>query len=276
LGYSLIISNILNARLGALYIFVYQPLPESIFWFSAETFQNWGEYLSITIPGTILFSLQLTAFEFLSFIALWVSIDDYTVHIIIYNLWLISTVISYSMSATAVIFIGSEIALGNYKRMKKYVLAIFFIGLSAMFILSFLYFNFRNFFLNIYTTDEKIINKATNPMILLSFLILFDFTQNMLSGICRGLNRYNISLIITFSSLYGVQLVLAIVLGKFTTMGVLGIWVAVLIACFTCFVAFSIYIQSFDLKQIHNETVNRLNEENKSGQTPTDSSSKEN
>ena len=260
---SLILSQMLNAVEGMIYIYVLKPLPESIFFFNRDSFKGLWNYLKVAIPTTIMFCAEWVSFELVAIVAIWISKPDFTVHVLMVNYSFFSWSIYYGLGVTATIIMGKAICDRGVKTVKKYINIFSIFSIVIMVICDIFILITHKFVLRLYVDDEYLLAKEEQIIPLLYFINIFFVLNYIFGSICRGLGKEFLASTISFISYYGILILLAILFGKWLNWGVFGIWVGIMLTellggstySFLLFYYFDYEkIQLNVLKKLHNDT----------------------
>jgi len=262
-GIALIVSQTINSLLGLIYIYLIKPLPESIFAFSKKSFIGWKSYLKISIPSAFLTCVEWWAFEIISFIALTISEEAFTIHIFALNISINCYTIALGFGISTTIIIGREFGNGSLESAKKYFKLIFFFAMLIDFVIFLGLIFMKGFLFEKLVGDQELAYDAHNVLWVMVFTIFFDLIQTMFSSFFRGIGKQKVASGISFLNFYGIQIGLALLLTKILNYGIIGIWIAVFSGLFILSIIYTIYFLRLDLSKILQETQNRLEEDKK-------------
>ena len=86
---SLMISQLINIIMSSFYIYIINPLPESIFMYCKQSFIGWWSFLQISIPSAIILCAEWWAWEILALIAVTLAKEDFVINIFAINIFFI-------------------------------------------------------------------------------------------------------------------------------------------------------------------------------------------
>ena len=118
---ALVISQLINSILGSIYLYLINPLPESIFCFNRNSFRGYWEYLKISIPSAFLLCVELWAFEILSIIAVSIGQTDFTINIFLCNISVNLLTITIGFGANTGILVGREFGKGDIESARAFL-----------------------------------------------------------------------------------------------------------------------------------------------------------
>jgi MATE family multidrug resistance protein len=265
-GLCLVISQTLNALGGVFYIWYMKPNPESVFFFTRESFKGIGSYLEVALPSVLLLCAEWWALDLQALIALWVSDDDYAAHVLIIAIVVNLNTISMGFSVTNLVFIGKLISNSTITKTKRYAKFNFFFGLSIVTACSLIIWLFGAQIIHIFLKEgevESVVQKAITVMKYLFIINILDYTQYNLAHILRGFGKQGLACVIALINLYLIQTSLSIFLGKYLEMGVIGVWIAIGIGFLLSSIFYFIILLKLDLKKIQDDILLELEAEKK-------------
>jgi MATE family multidrug resistance protein len=258
-GLSLIVSQMLNSLQGSIYIYVFRPLPESIFFFNIDSFKGLWNYLKVAFPMTIILCADVWEYEIMSIVALWISKTDYTIHIILANFVLLTWSLSSGLATTSTIITGREICRTGVKTLKKYILIFFIFSILLMIILDIIILSLKKHILLMYVNIESILLIGEQIIPLICIMNIFSTVQFVLSGICRGIGKEFLASTISIPLYVIVLTCLACLFGKWMGWGVYGIWFAIMLNDILSTLTFSFFIFFyFDYHKIQLNVLKKL------------------
>ena len=259
-GISLIISSAISSILTSLYIYIWNPCPESYFCLNSDCFKGWWSFLKFTFPTLFLLCAEWWAIEIQAIIAVNISELDYAVHIVMSSLQHILSTVSYGFGMPATILVAKHITERNIYDTKKIALTVFIFGNIVSFMVTSIYAILGSNLVRIFVKeDEEFITKATPIVYILFFQQIFDVSQNIVAYIYRGLGKQLIASLVALINLYLIQSSLSFLFGIVWGYGVQGMWFAILIGSTLSLTAYMILINFLDFNAIRKETLERLN-----------------
>lgn len=262
-GISFTLSRFVICLCSTLYIYIWDPLPESNFCINRACFKGLWSYLKFSLAAAFLLCAEWWAFEIQAIIAISISEDDYTVHIIISQFCslLYSLCIGFAFSCT--IIVGEFIAKSTTFITKKAVYYTLIFGAFCMIILLGVFYLLDDYIFILFINKENIIKKGMTvvPMLLISEI--FDLGQTIMCAAFRGLGRQSSATILTFIQFYVIMTSLSFILGNTLKWGVFGMWVGISIGQASAFVLYMILFLCMDFNKIQKEVKLRLETDQK-------------
>jgi multidrug resistance protein, MATE family len=262
-GISFTLSRLVICVCSTLYIHFWNPLPESNFCINRACFKGLLSYLKFSLAAAFLVCAEWWAFEIQAIIAISISEDDYTVHIIIsqFASLLYSLCIGFSFSCT--IIVGEFIAKSTTRITKKATYYTLIFGTFCMVILLGIFYLLDDYLFLMFINKENIIKKGMTvvPMLLLSEF--FDLGQTIMCAVFRGLGKQASASILTFIQFYVIMTSLSFILGNTLKWGVYGMWVGITIGQVSAFGLYMILFLCMDLEKVQQEVKLRLDTDQK-------------
>jgi len=255
-GWALLISQFLNMTLSTLYVYKFKR--ETIICVSIKALSGWWEYLKFTLPSTAMLCAEWLSFEVQAVFAIYLSKEDYSVHIFISNIATLLYTLCHGFGMAATVLVGEYIAKGLIKHSKAAALYSFILSEITMSVVIIIIIIFRNSILSIFVDDPNLLKLGRPIIIILAVGEIFDVTQSVMASIFRGLGKQRQASIIAFIQFYIVQIFFTWLLAIRFNLGVAGIWYSNLIGNFLTTVVYIYFFTKFDFDEINKETKIRL------------------
>ncbi|MCO4822276.1 MAG: MATE family efflux transporter [Flavobacteriaceae bacterium] len=166
------------------------------------------------------------------------------------NLSSMTFMVAMGLSVAAMIRVGNQKGLQNFKELRRIAISIFLLGLAMAFVFALLFALFHNVFPTLYVDLDDPINRFDNKEVvtiaaklLLAAAVfqLSDSAQVIILGALRGLQDVKIPTIITFMAYWVIGFPTSYFLGKEEYYGSFGIWIGLLVGLTTA--AILLYIR---------------------------------
>ncbi len=153
------------------------------------------------------------------------------------NLSSMTFMVAMGLSVTAMIRIGNQKGLQNFKELRRIAHSIFFMGIIFAVIFALMFLAFHNVFPKIYVNmddpanaidNAEVISIASTLLIAAAVFQISDSLQVLALGALRGLQDVKIPTIITFISYWAIGFPISYFCGKEAVLGSLGIWLGLL------------------------------------------------
>jgi len=178
------------------------------------------------------------------------------------NLASMTFMFAMGLGVTAMIRVGNQKGLRNFRELRRVAQSIFFMGLlfAIGFALIFLMFRFSlpNFYVNLNDLTQigdtkEVVTLAASLLLLAAIFQISDSIQVIMLGALRGMQDVKIPTIITFVSYWVVGFPVCYYLSKPGMFGVAGIWVGLLFGLTTASVLMYLRFQYLTKKWIAHE-----------------------
>ena len=153
------------------------------------------------------------------------------------NLSSMTFMVATGLSVTAMIRVGNQKGLQNFKELRRIALSIFLLGFVFACIFALMFLVLHNAFPKIYVNlndpinaidNAEVIQIASTLLIAAAIFQISDSLQVITLGALRGLQDVKIPTIITFISYWAIGFPVSYYFGKEDVLGSLGIWLGLL------------------------------------------------
>uniref|UniRef100_A0A3P8SLM0 Multidrug and toxin extrusion protein n=1 Tax=Amphiprion percula TaxID=161767 RepID=A0A3P8SLM0_AMPPE len=218
---------------------------------SVESLQEWGSYMKLAIPSTLMTCFEWWVYEFGGFFAGMLSEDELAAQHAVIMIAFITYMFPLGIQAAACARVGNALGAGDTARAilstkMSFTLAGIVLG-STKTVIGF-----------IFTSDEKIVDLVSHLMNAYCFLQFFDGLVCVCTGVFLGTGKQKIPAVANFIGYYLIGLSLSIVLMFVAKLRVLGFWLGLLIAVIiqsTFYITLIIF--KLDWKRMTEEAVKR-------------------
>uniref|UniRef100_A0A3Q3WMB2 Multidrug and toxin extrusion protein n=1 Tax=Mola mola TaxID=94237 RepID=A0A3Q3WMB2_MOLML len=196
---------------------------------SLESLQEWGSYMKLAIPSTLMLCFEWWVYEFGGFFAGMLSEDDLAAQHVIVMTAFITYMFPLGVQAAACARVGNALGAGDTARAilsskMSFCLAGGFAVVEGVFLGS-----TKSVIGRMFTNDEKIIGLVSHVITAYSFLQFFDGLC-VGKGIFLGLGKQKIPAVTNFVVYYCIGLSLSITFMFVVKLRVLGFWLGLLVA----------------------------------------------
>jgi len=154
------------------------------------------------------------------------------------NLSSMTFMVAIGLSVTAMIRVGNQKGLQNFKELRRIAFSIFLLGLSLAFIFALFFLAFHKVLPNIYLNlddvnnfkdNTEVVKIAAKLLLAAAVFQLSDSIQVMVLGALRGLQDVKIPTLITFVAYWLIGFPISYFLGKEEAYASFGIWLGLLV-----------------------------------------------
>ncbi|XP_047450301.1 multidrug and toxin extrusion protein 1-like [Mugil cephalus] len=224
---------------------------------SAESFQEWGSYMKLAIPSTLMTCFEWWVYEFGGFFAGMLSEDDLAAQHAVIMVAFITYMFPLGIQAAACARVGNALGAGDTAR--AILTCKMSLALAASFALveGVVLGSTKTVIGFIFTSDEKIIGLVSRLMDAYCFLQLFDGLVCVCTGIFLGTGKQKIPAVANLIGYYCIGLSLSVTLMFVAKLGVLGFWLGLLICVVLQSTFYIIVIFKLNWKRMTEEAVKR-------------------
>ena len=154
------------------------------------------------------------------------------------NLSSMTFMVAMGLSVAAMVRVGNQKGLQNFKELRRIALSIFILGLGLAFVFALLFVAFHNMLPTIYVDlndpvnfvdNKEVITIAAKLLIAAAIFQLSDSAQVIILGALRGLQDVKVPTLITFIAYWVIGFPISFFLGKEETYASFGIWLGLLV-----------------------------------------------
>ncbi|XP_065816369.1 solute carrier family 47 member 4 [Labrus bergylta] len=224
---------------------------------SVESLQEWGSYMKLAIPSTLMTCFEWWVYEFGGFFAGMLSEDELAAQHAVIMIAFITYMFPLGIQAAACARVGNALGAGDTAR------AILTTKLSLTLAASFAVVegvvlgSTKTWIGFIFTSDEKIVGLVSHLMNAYCFLQLFDGLVCVCTGIFLGTGKQKIPAVANFIGYYCIGLSLSVTLMFVAKLRVLGFWLGLLICVVLQSTFYIIVIFKLNWKRMTEEAVKR-------------------
>jgi len=153
------------------------------------------------------------------------------------NLSSMTFMVGMGLSVAAMVRVGNQKGLQNFRDLKRIAESIFFLTLLLEIVFAAVFLVGRHWFPTIYLDVDDLVNQADNTEVIViaaklllvaAFFQISDGLQVVVLGALRGLQDVRIPTLITFVAYWMIGFPISYYLGLFTDFGSTGIWIGLL------------------------------------------------
>uniref|UniRef100_A0A3Q3ARV4 Multidrug and toxin extrusion protein n=1 Tax=Kryptolebias marmoratus TaxID=37003 RepID=A0A3Q3ARV4_KRYMA len=237
---------------GFLFAYIWWKKLHATTWegWSVESLQDWGSYMKLAIPSTLMICFEWWLYEFGGFFAGMMSEDELAAQHAVIMVAFIVYMFPNGIQAAACARVGNALGAGDTAKAlltSKMSLTISGLVLGCT----------KHVIGFIFTSDEKIAEIVSNLMNVYCFLQLFDGLVCVCTGIFLGTGKQKIPAVANLIGYYCIGLPLSITLMFVAKLRILGFWLGLFICVVLQSTFYIIVIFRLNWKQITEEAVKR-------------------
>lgn len=241
-GLSTLIARVVMACLMIVYVlesnFFLAFLPNILAGYSTKV--QTKQILRLGVPSGLQYFFETAVFVFCTVASGWLAVEALAAHGIILSIATITYMIAAGVSFAGAISVGGAIGIGNRERvMRSGVASILLVSLLMMLCSLVLHVFGENIIALYKNNSPAVMSIAKSLLFIFAFYLLADGIQAVGVGILRGLADVNVPTITTLIAYWLVGIPASFYLGKYTDLGVKGIWLGLTLGLSTSAVLLS-------------------------------------
>ncbi|XP_076590617.1 multidrug and toxin extrusion protein 1-like isoform X2 [Chaetodon auriga] len=224
---------------------------------SIESLQEWGSYMKLAIPSTLMKCFEWWVYEFGGFFAGMLSEDELAAQHAVMMVSFITYMFPLGIQAAACARVGNALGAGDTAR--AILTCKMSLSLAGSFALAegLVLASTKSVIGFIFTSDEKIIGLVSHLMNAYCFLQFFDGLVCVCTGIFLGTGKQKIPAVANFIGYYGIGLSLCVTLMFVAKLRVLGFWLGLLVCVILQSTLYIIIIFKLNWERMTEEAVDR-------------------
>ncbi|XP_045573439.1 multidrug and toxin extrusion protein 1 [Salmo salar] len=224
---------------------------------SADCLQEWGQFITLAIPSMLMLCLEWWTFEIGGILAGLISEVELGAQSVVYQLAAITYMFPLGFSVAASVRVGNALGAGNTEQAKlsgKVASVCAFI--VSCFVSTFVLVT-KDVIGYIFTTEQDIVKRVADIMIMYAFFHLADAVLGVMGGIIRGAGKQKIGALCNLVGCYFVGLPIGISLMFPNKMGIIGLWIGLFASVLTQSLILVVLLCKLDWKKVSQEALVR-------------------
>ncbi|XP_039454093.1 multidrug and toxin extrusion protein 1-like [Oreochromis aureus] len=224
---------------------------------SVESLQDWGSYMKLAIPSTLMKCFEWWVYEFGGFFAGMLSENELAAQHAVMMVAVITYMFPLGIQAAACARVGNALGAGDTGRaLLTSKMSLTLAGGIAV-VEGLVLGSIKTVIGFVFTSDEKIIGLVSQLMNAYCFLQFFDGLVCVCTGIFLGTGKQKIPAVANFIGYYCIGLSLSITLTFVAKLRVLGFWLGLLVCVILQSTFYIIIIFKLNWEQITEKAVKR-------------------
>ncbi|WOK99921.1 protein DETOXIFICATION 12-like [Canna indica] len=197
---------------------------------SREAFKDIAIFLRLALPSALMLCLEWWCYEIIILLSRLLPNPtlETSVLSIFLNTVLLLYCIPFGVSCAASTRVSNELGAGNPRGAQLVVRVSMFIAISEAALVSGALLAMRRILGYAYSNEEEVVNYVAEMVPLVSYSVITDNLQAVLSGIARGSGWQHLGAYINLGAFYLVGIPVAIVLGFLVHLGGRGMWIGIM------------------------------------------------
>ncbi|XDV39069.1 hypothetical protein PO909_008361 [Leuciscus waleckii] len=205
----------------------------------------------------LLLCVQWWAYEIGGFLAGLISEAELGAQSIVFELATIAFMFPLGFAVAASLRVGNALGAGNAEQAKLSAKVSFVCGLLASCVVATFIGTTSDIVGYIFTTEEEIVLRVSEVMIMYSFFHIFDVIVGITGGIIRGAGKQLLGALSNIVGYYIVGFPVGVSLMFALNMGIVGLWTGFFVSAFTQSLFFIVLICKLDWKKATQEALIR-------------------
>ncbi|XP_030001316.1 multidrug and toxin extrusion protein 1-like [Sphaeramia orbicularis] len=242
-----------------LFIYIYWKGLHKATWggWSLDCLQEWGPFIQLAIPSMLMLCLEWWMFEIGGFLAGVISETELGAQSIVYELSVVAYMFPLGFAAAASVRVGNALGAGNVEQAKlsckvpiicSFIIACFvgtILGIS------------RNAIGYIFTSEQDILQRVADVMIIFAFMHLADAVAGVTGGVLRGAGKQMIGALCNLVGYYFIGFPIGASLMFAAKMGIVGLWTGLSLCVLMQMIFFIVFVFKLDWKKAAEEALVR-------------------
>ncbi|XP_056136489.1 multidrug and toxin extrusion protein 1-like [Lampris incognitus] len=224
---------------------------------SLDCLQEWGPFIQLAIPSMLMLCLEWWMFEVGGFLAGVISEVELGAQSIVYELATTAYMFPLGFSVAASVRVGNALGAGDTEKAKLSgkvaIICTFivscFVGASVGIP--------KDVIGYIFTSEQEIIQRVADVMIMYSFFHLLDATAGVTGGIVRGAGKQMIGALCNLVGYYFIGFPIGVSLMFAAKMGIVGLWSGLMICVALQSTFFIVFVWKLNWKKATEEALVR-------------------
>uniref|UniRef100_A0A673FM87 Multidrug and toxin extrusion protein n=1 Tax=Sinocyclocheilus rhinocerous TaxID=307959 RepID=A0A673FM87_9TELE len=241
---------------------------------SCDCLQEWGPFNSLALPSMLMLCVQWWAYEIGGFLAGIISEAELGAQSVVYQLATIAFMFPMGFVIAATVRVGNALGAGNPEQAKLSAKVSLVCGLLASCIVATFIGSTSDIIGYVFTTEEEIVLRVSEVMVMYSFFHIFDAIAGITGGIVRGAGKQLLGALCNIIGYYFVGFPIGVSLMFALSLGIIGLWTGFFVCAFTQSLFFVTLICKLDWKKATHEALIRAgtflpqeSQHNEEGQT---------
>uniref|UniRef100_A0A673FMC6 Multidrug and toxin extrusion protein n=1 Tax=Sinocyclocheilus rhinocerous TaxID=307959 RepID=A0A673FMC6_9TELE len=224
---------------------------------SLDCLQEWGAFIRLAFPSMLMLCVEWWTYEIGGFLAGLISETELGAQSIVYELATIAYMFPLGFAVAASVRVGNALGAGNTEQAKLSAKVSLACGLLVSCVVATLIGSTKDIIGYIFTTEEEIVLRVSEVMIMYGFFHLFDAIAGITGGIVRGAGKQLLGALCNIVGYYFVGFPTGVSLMFALSMGIIGLWIGFFGCVFLQSLFFIILICKLDWKKATQEALIR-------------------
>ncbi|XP_077578249.1 multidrug and toxin extrusion protein 1-like [Stigmatopora nigra] len=224
---------------------------------SVESLQEWGSFMKLAIPSTLMTCFEWWIFEFGGFFAGMLGKEQLAVHHAFITVANLNYMVPVGIQTATCARVGNALGAGDTAGARLTSKVAFILSAALAVIQGTVLASTKSVVGFLFTSDPKIINLLSPLMTIYCFLQIFDGLVCQSTGILMGMGRQKIAAMVNFIGYYFIGCPIGVALMYFAKLDILGFWLGLFICVVLQSIFYIVLITKFNWKGITEEALKR-------------------
>lgn len=196
--------------------------------------------IKLGLPSGFQYFFEVGAFVAAAVMVGWIGTNELAAHQIAINISSITYITALGISVASSIRVGNGVGKKDIIETRNAGFSALLLTVLMMACFGIIFILFRFYLPLFYINDDTVISIASILLLIAAFFQISDGVQAVGLGILRGLTDVKIPTAITFTAYWIIGLPVGYLLGFYTELGVIGVWIGLFLGLFVSAVLLSI------------------------------------
>ncbi|XP_051533292.1 multidrug and toxin extrusion protein 1-like [Myxocyprinus asiaticus] len=224
---------------------------------SRDCLQEWGAFIRLALPSMLMLCVEWWTYEIGGFLAGLISEAELGAQSVVYQLASITYMFPLGFAVAANVRVGNALGAGNTEKAKLSAKVSLVCGLLVSCVIATIIGSTNSIIGYIFSTEQEIVLRVSEVMIMYGFVHLFDAISAITGGIVRGAGKQLIGALCNIVGYYFVGFPIGVSLMFAVNMGIIGLWIGFFVCVFMQSLFFIILICKLDWKKATQEALVR-------------------
>ncbi|XP_051960534.1 multidrug and toxin extrusion protein 1-like [Xyrauchen texanus] len=224
---------------------------------SRDCLQEWGAFIRLALPSMLMLCVEWWTYEIGGFLAGLIGEAELGAQSVVYQLASITYMFPLGFAVAANVRVGNALGAGNTEKAKLSAKMSLVCGLLVSCVIATIIGSTNSIIGYIFSTEQEIVLRVSEVMIMYGFVHLFDAISAITGGIVRGVGKQLIGALCNIVGYYFVGFPIGVSLMFAVNMGIIGLWIGFFVCVFMQSLFFIILICKLDWKKATQEALVR-------------------
>uniref|UniRef100_A0A3Q1FUI0 Multidrug and toxin extrusion protein n=1 Tax=Acanthochromis polyacanthus TaxID=80966 RepID=A0A3Q1FUI0_9TELE len=237
---------------------------------SLDCLQEWGPFVKLAIPSMLMICLSWWIFEIGGFLAGVISEVELGAQSIAYQLSVAAYMFPLGFSVAASVRVGNALGAGDTKQAGLSCQVAIICAFAVACVVGLSLSVTRNVIGYIFTSEQDIIQRVADVMLIFGFMHVCDATAGVAAGVLRGAGKQLVGALFNLVGYYFIGFPIGVSLMFAANLGIIGLWRGLCICVSLQAIVFVAFLSRLDWKKAAEEALVRAGIHVEKQQTDSD------